>query len=1481
MSKYCRFCGSPVMENAKYCAVCGRAQAVADVQELAEVKPAAEQSEQSGPALPESVAAQAENAVQQAERFVQDLVMQDGQNRIEAVLTPRTEVLSSVIENIKNPFGALLGGARSMITGLFRLNQNKKALILSAVLAMMWIVLGHLNIKGKTGTVTDVLSWLTYARGGLSGGTTGLIGGCMGKAAVGAGFFALLFGGGPKIISGCKRLLNGKSINFGSMLTGFGLAGIAYAFMAGIAGRYGSMVGICGALLSFRAVTEKTGFLSSFAASLSAKKGADGAKSVIPARYQGILTGAAAGFAAFALLSGLLSLRMTSWLWYIVLSVAVIAGIVLSRTGTKTAMRMLALFGAMCVSLWHILLVTAVPVFAEESGYWKLVNQWEEEKNHTPEREGLSYTDEGSAAAGFHTRKVITGHGMRGPYSDSPGQKGHKDCNGEFGDQMITFSELPAAQLQAGETVTINAQVTCATSSHMLDPGGYVYIRLHWDLAANRFAYFSDENSEWDDKSIIKPLPEQRGDQAALVGDFSGTFSKEIPAGDTGSHSRLYIVFGLNGNYKFIDSIYEYEWVDTTQTEPVAAVTETEMTAAESKSSMTTTTVTIIQTVNQDAKDESGLDGGVGIITEIITGVIGTILGAAAIGAAASGSQSGDDKKKQKSAYKMVIYKSFGDGIRRCAAPVRVYAAIVEIDYEGDELQRDDLTEKITVSSEDMVACDAGMENGYRAAEVSVPHNYRNETGTLTFMFKGEGGIFCNNIKFRIVDEPKIMFDARDTENGEVAAAGYEVTLPMIAGMGGSDQLRFVIVEATEEPKAIRFRDHESLKITCRKDLQRAFTYYACVENHSEPIEKENGIFAAGRTIRVTTEAVFEDGMVISEVFSVELYPDGLSVLAGEDDMQNGRMLVNTDKDTDLKEGRRQAAIAPTSFFVTIAYPDSDGRAIVLEQPAVSFAKNLTDDGRYGYLFTDNFDFEIRNHSGSGYALYPKVTVPLILEPYEVSLHMTAKTEDGHAFEADLPLAVTGAAPDILPSKIAQAEAIRRLKKAIKVFGVSDSMAVIVRNPEQYSAADLEVIRQNLIIAAVKFEQESKDATERMDKLLTDYIVVAGSLVKCGDKAVEVLLKKLLPVGGDVAAAIINPFKNLMATYLGEYVASGNIDNAPDFHTTMLSACQDYVEGIITGKEKPSAKALGYIVAAYLMISFIKHYTAKKDPAKGDIYRSLIAACRDLTIAKFKEWFLSWISSAGEKIFEAIGKFCGNVFKSMANERIQEAVKLAGDKAFADSMHKAANNGITRDALNAARWAKETASQNEGLLQNVMMNQSAKNIELFVTEGIDSMLGIILNYLAGGKIEKDSENEALGRKSEEVVQGYVEDRLRAYFEDKVGVKVETVIDRALPKNILKFRIEDGENLILCMLGCEVSIPIKDNLPVLFDIVYNFCTAWMDVIWEKLKSGSDWNLIPDPRDTLEKSTEIIEKQMERLHELKPVEWRFEEDASSAI
>ena len=394
-------------------------------------------------------------------------------------------------------------------------------------------------------------------------------------------------------------------------------------------------------------------------------------------------------------------------------------------------------------------------VSAEESGYWKLVDQRETEKIINPERDGLSYTDEGSAAAGFHIRKVITEHAMRGPYSDSPGQKGHKDCSGEFGDQTITFFPLPPAQMQVGETISIHAHVTCSTSTHMLDPGGYAYIRLHWDLAANRFAYFSDENSAWDDKSIIKPLPEQRGDQAAHVGEFSGTFSAEMPAGNTGSHSKLYIVFGLTANLKSIDSIYEYEWVDTSETEPVAAVTEE--TTAES-------TEWIEQTVNKDAEATDGTDSGAVIDPDIVTGKNNTAkkaaagaVGAAIVGGAVASAVNGK-KKKNNVIYKMIVSKDFGDTLYP-GEHYQVYARIVQVHtVTGQMRNADELSRKIDTFSEQLpvTAYDNSALN-MMTAEFDV-NNDNSDTAVLSFRFRGKGGVFTENVKFK-VESPEKRID--------------------------------------------------------------------------------------------------------------------------------------------------------------------------------------------------------------------------------------------------------------------------------------------------------------------------------------------------------------------------------------------------------------------------------------------------------------------------------------------------------------------------------------------------------------------------------------------------------------------------------------------------------------------------------------------------------------------------------------------------
>jgi len=106
----------------------------------------------------------------------------------------------------------------------------------------------------------------------------------------------------------------------------------------------------------------------------------------------------------------------------------------------------------------------------------------------------------------------------------------------------------------------------------------------------------------------------------------------------------------------------------------------------------------ISQTVTQNAREDSGEDNGAGIIPAIILG-IGGALAAAGILGSSSGKNKNNSEDKKKRAFRMKVYKNFGDSIRRGAKPVTVWARIVEV-VDGHERNRPDLSERITASGE-------------------------------------------------------------------------------------------------------------------------------------------------------------------------------------------------------------------------------------------------------------------------------------------------------------------------------------------------------------------------------------------------------------------------------------------------------------------------------------------------------------------------------------------------------------------------------------------------------------------------------------------------------------------------------------------------------------------------------------------------------------------------------------------------------------
>lgn len=264
------------------------------------------------------------------------------------------------------------------------------------------------------------------------------------------------------------------------------------------------------------------------------------------------------------------------------------------------------------------------------------------------------------------------------------------------------------------------------------------------------------------------------GGHSDTIGDYSGVFSAVVPKG--GDSDSLYIRFHFVCKSARIDTIYQYRWVDTTpavtgekesghisggtekedKPEESPAREETEDTGTEEEA--TEKTEPIVQTVTQRADAEYGEVSGVGIIPAIILGLGGALAAAGMLGVSTHKGRNGDENGKQKS-FRMKVYKSFGDGIRRGAKPVTVWARIVEV-IDGEEINCPELSEKITASGTGMDVRSVGVQNTYMGAEVSVPADSGAQTATLTFTYAGEGGVFRNNIVFQVLGEPEIVFPA-------------------------------------------------------------------------------------------------------------------------------------------------------------------------------------------------------------------------------------------------------------------------------------------------------------------------------------------------------------------------------------------------------------------------------------------------------------------------------------------------------------------------------------------------------------------------------------------------------------------------------------------------------------------------------------------------------------------------------------------------
>ena len=234
--------------------------------------------------------------------------------------------LNSATDSIPGPGKVIVTSVKSFFSSIAAAFKNPKQLIPAFIIAVIWLVLNILQSCGINPLPTQILSFLTFANGGMSGGFLGAVGGIIGK-----GLFAGAIGSIVSLIinksksgktskgGGLKGALGFSGDALGAYITGAGLAVFLFLFISGGATRMAFMGGMAASYLAGRSVLTN-GFLTRLLTSITSKGKTKA--SPIPA---GIVKGLCAGFALSSLL-GLINV----WLVHIILgSVLLVGGIVL------------------------------------------------------------------------------------------------------------------------------------------------------------------------------------------------------------------------------------------------------------------------------------------------------------------------------------------------------------------------------------------------------------------------------------------------------------------------------------------------------------------------------------------------------------------------------------------------------------------------------------------------------------------------------------------------------------------------------------------------------------------------------------------------------------------------------------------------------------------------------------------------------------------------------------------------------------------------------------------------------------------------------------------------------------------------------------------------------------------------------------------------------------------------------------------------
>ncbi len=665
---------------------------------------------------------------------------------------------------------------------------------------------------------------------------------------------------------------------------------------------------------------------------------------------------------------------------------------------------------------------------------------------------------------------------------------------------------------------------------------------------------------------------------------------------------------------------------------------------------------TIDQEVEEVDTKASATAGSVGVAvaTAIVLGAGGVAAtGAASVAGVAAGTSSlgGSDtegsEESGESTYKMVLYKEFGDAIRYNEQPVFIYARMVEVTPDGEEIDRIDLTNKIRIFSKDSdikvgqttISSDSVVAS--LEAEASTLAEAPS-TGIVSFEFQGAGGLFRNNVEFRLIGEAAIGFEGKHSDQLYIQS--------------GSNQTYSLGVKPMDFVKPAKLRIGTmttDMPFDVKLEQSKEGQYQLIVTDQSEKLDQIKQ-FYENFNVEVIGENDFEKAQSMA---SLILCHEGLLA-----DFIDGKKEVKGYKD------RETDRMAETIVDFRLGLYDTTQETLVFQTPE-DLAFTYSDEARICEIIglEAEVDKEWDERNAIRYKMLAKKPFPSDHE-YTGDFSAMCRLNDKY-YEYNAPVALK---PDVqIYNEMAEVEeeyqnCIYMIKSYLPQEKGEQLIAELneKRNKYKYGARDYQIYRQFVWNRAQNYIMNEHRDYMRESAFYDDMICICEWTKWIGDIAFEMAL---MPFGGPLAGFVLSNGKNLLISVTDIYITKGTIEtkDVVQYITGVLGG----LDGVVSTTPSPSEyKKLALWLMAFFAYRVVYHRAYSSDDKGKRIdswYDAIGLGFKDLAVKGLLASFGSMVmGGADDTLSVKTGKNTRVTYHKYQDDEMMKPLTDIGDGAI-------------------------------------------------------------------------------------------------------------------------------------------------------------------------------------------------------------------------